>query len=132
MSLFSGCQIEIENLLTMRANICHYCAILGMNAPCIVSYQTWNDGANMNCYCCTTDSKLLNANVLLVSDEAFLLLVLINGGARWMSEIKRENGKVCILCDQCKFNSIVSYHCCTMPTEERNLDGRAGTHSIRK
>jgi hypothetical protein len=41
----------------------------------------------MNHYCCTTDPKLFNANVLLVSDEAFLLLVLINGGARWMSEI---------------------------------------------
>jgi hypothetical protein len=33
----------------------------------------------MNHYCCTTDPKLLNANVLSVSDEAFLLLVFING-----------------------------------------------------
>jgi hypothetical protein len=48
----------------------------------------------MKHYCCTSDPKLFNANVLSVSDEAFLLLVLINGGARWMSEIKRENGKV--------------------------------------
>jgi hypothetical protein len=88
MSLFSGCQMEIENLLTMRANVCRYCAILGMYAPCIVSYQTWNHDANMNHYCRTTDPKLFNANVLSVSDEAFLLLVLINGGARWMSEIK--------------------------------------------
>ena len=53
--------------------ICHCCAILDMYAPCRVSYQTWNDDANMNPYCCTTDQKLFNANVLLVSDEAFLL-----------------------------------------------------------
>ena len=78
----------------MRADICHYCAILDMYAPCIVSYRTWNDDANMNRYCCTTDLKLFNAHVLSVSDEAFLLLVLINGGARWMAEIKREFGKV--------------------------------------
>jgi hypothetical protein len=92
--------MEIENLLTMRANVCHYCAILDMYAPCIVSYRTWNHDANMNHYCCTTDPKLFNANVLSVSDEAFLLLVLINGGARWMSEIKREHGKVCICLDR--------------------------------
>ena len=78
----------------MRADICHYCAILDMYAPCIVSYCTWNDDANMNHYCCTTDLKLFNAHVLSVSDEAFLLLVRINGGARWMAEIKREFGKV--------------------------------------
>ncbi len=93
MSLLSGYQIKIENLLTMRANVCHYCAILDMYAPCIVSYQTRNDDLNMNHYCCTTDPKLFNANVLLVSDEAFLLLFLINGGVRWMSEIKQEIGK---------------------------------------
>ena len=94
ISLFSGCKAEIAHLLTMRADICHYCAILDMYAPCIVSYRTWNDDANMNRYCCTTDLKLFNAHVLSVSDEAFLLLVLINGGARWMAEIKREFGKV--------------------------------------
>ena len=73
-----------------------------MNAPCIVSYQTWIDDANMNHYCCTTDPKLLNgpAYVLSVSDEAFLLVVLIDGGARWMSEIKQENAKVCIFLDR--------------------------------
>ena len=74
--------MEIENLLTMRANVCHYYAILDMYAPCIVSYQTWNHDANMNQYCCTTDPKLFNAYVLLASDEAFLLLVLINGGTK--------------------------------------------------
>ena len=104
MSLFSGCQSKIENLLTMRANVCHFCAILDMYAPCIVSYQSWNDDANMNCYCCTTDPKLFNSNVLSDSNEAFLLLVLINGGARWMSEIKQENRKVCIRLDRCKGN----------------------------
>ena len=79
----------------MRADVCHDCAILDMYAPCIVLYRTWNDNANMNRYCCTTNLKLFNAHVLSVSDEAFLLLaflllVLINGGACWMAEIKRE------------------------------------------
>ena len=54
----------------------------------------------MNYFCCTTDPKLLNAHVLLVSNEALLLLVLINGGAWWMSEIKQENRKVCILLER--------------------------------
>ena len=104
MSLFSVCQIKIENLLTMRANVCHYFAILDMYAPCIVSYRTWNDDANMNCYRCTTDPKLFNANVLSVSDKAFLLLVLINGGTRWMSEVKQEIGMEYICLDRCKGN----------------------------
>jgi hypothetical protein len=64
-----------------------------MYAPYIVAYQTWNDDANMNCYCCATDPKLFNAYVLSVSDEAFLLLALINGGARWMSEIYTRKRK---------------------------------------
>ena len=108
MSLFSGCKTEIANLLTMRADVCHYCAILDMYASCIVLFQTWNDDANMNRYCCTTDPKLFNTHVLSVCDEAFLLLVLINGGARWMSEIKREHDKVCFLFDRhnaCKISS---------------------------
>ena len=107
MSLFSGCRTEIENLLTMRADVCHYCAVLDMYASCIVSHRTWNDDANMNRYCCTTDPKLFNAHVLSVSDEAFLLLVLINGGARWMSEIKREHGKVRLLFDRLKTFKII-------------------------
>ena len=116
----------------MRANVCHYCVIIDIYAPCIVSYQAWNDDANMNCYCCTTDPKLFYTNVLSDNDDAFLGLVLINWGARWMSEIKRENRKVCILCDQCTFNLIAFEHYCTMPTEEQNVDGRAGTRNARK
>jgi hypothetical protein len=104
MSLLSRCRTEIENLLTMRADVCHYCAILDMYAACIVSYRTWNDNANMNHDCCTTDPKLFNAQVLSVSDEAFLLLVLIDGGARWMSEMKQKNGKICIPLDRGKAN----------------------------
>ncbi len=45
--------------------------------------------------------KLFNANVLSVSDEAFLLLVLINGGARWMSEINESTERyVFVLTDE--------------------------------
>jgi hypothetical protein len=73
---------------------------------------------NINCYCCTTDPKLF-------SDEAFLLLVLINGGARWMSEIKQENGKVCILPDRA--NSINCFL-----TLLYNAHRRAGTHNAHK
>ncbi len=104
MSLFGGCQIKNKNLLTMRADICRYCAILDMYASCKVSYWTYNVDANMNCYCCTSDPKLLNAHVMSVSNEAFLLFVLINVGARLMSEIIWENRKVSILLDRCKFN----------------------------
>ena len=93
-NLFSGCDDEIRHLLTMRADVCHYCAILDMHAPCIVSHQAWNNDANMSRYCCSADLKVFNQNVLSISDEAFLVLVLINAGARWMAEVKRKFGKV--------------------------------------
>ena len=94
MNLFSGCDDEIQHLLTMRADVCHYCAILDMYAPCIVSYQAWNNDANMSRHCGAADLKSFNQHVLSISDEAFLVLVLINAGARWMAEVKRELGKV--------------------------------------
>ena len=94
MNLFSGCDAEIKHLLEMRAEFCFYCAILDTYAPCIVSARAWNNDANMTRNCCTTDQKLFNTLVLSVSDEAFLLLVLINAGARWMAELKRKWGKV--------------------------------------
>jgi hypothetical protein len=65
-----------------------------MYAPCIVSYQAWNNDANMSRHCGAADLKSFNQNVLSISDEAFLVLVLINAGARWMAEVKRACGKV--------------------------------------
>jgi hypothetical protein len=58
MNLFSGCNDEIQHLLTMRADVCHYCAILDMYAPCIVSYQAWNNDANMSRHCGAADLKV--------------------------------------------------------------------------
>lgn len=97
LNLFSGCDAEIAHLLEMRADVCHYCAILDMYAPCVVSNRSWNNDANMHRNCCTSDAKLFNNFVLSVSDEAFMLLVLINAGARWMAELKREWAKVRML-----------------------------------
>jgi hypothetical protein len=71
---------------------------------------------------CTLHSDVLNMewwckHELLLLHNWFLLLVLINAGARWMSEIKQEIGMVCICLDRCKGNKIVSSHFCTMHTE---------------
>jgi hypothetical protein len=48
-----------------------------MYAPTIVSAKVWSNKANMKAYCGTDDPKELG-NILIMSDEAFLLIVLIN------------------------------------------------------
>ena len=110
-NLHSGCEDEHKYMLEMRSNVCHYCAILDMYAPCIVSFRLWNNDANMNKYCCTTDSKLFGKHVLSISDEAFLLLVLLNSAARWMAEIKRDRAMVSksqLHLSRCKSNLVIT------------------------
>ena len=62
----------------MRENICHYANFIDDFAPCIVLSKVWNDDANMNLYCNTSDPKLWANKILSISDDAFLLLTLIN------------------------------------------------------
>jgi hypothetical protein len=49
----------------------------------------WNDDVNMVANCTTTNKKILS-----ISDEAFILLCLMNYGKRWFVEVLRAEKKV--------------------------------------
>ena len=88
-------------MLAMRDNIVQYVNLIDIYAPCIVGYAKWNNVDNMNQHC--GDNVLcFQERVFSVSDEAFLLTVLYNYSANWMSEIIIENAKVstfvCVIC----------------------------------
>ncbi len=63
-------------------------------APYIVKSSIWNNDATMEQYC-GDNAAIFNKYMLSISDEAFLLIVLINYAATWMSEIAEEHCKVC-------------------------------------
>jgi hypothetical protein len=65
-------------------------------APCVVKSNIWNRDANMTQYC-GDNLHNFQTYVLSISDEAFLLLMLINYSATWMAEIEDEQRKVCCL-----------------------------------
>ena len=50
---------------------------------------------------CKDNEQLFREHVLTISDEAFMLLVLINYTATWMSEIQDEHHKVCQFRQHC-------------------------------
>ena len=80
-------------MLAMRNNIVQYVHVIDIYAPCIVGYMKWNDVDNMIQNC--GDNVLwFQEHVFLVSDEAFLLTVLYNYSANWMTEIVIRNAKV--------------------------------------
>ena len=92
--LYGRCDQETSFLLQMRTNICYYANILDTYAPCIVKNARWNNDANMEEYCTTTDRPTWDRNILTISDEAFLLSCLINYGKRWFAECNRQKKKV--------------------------------------
>ena len=85
---------ETKMLLDMRKNICFYAQILDKFAPCLVLAKNWNNDIKMNLYCFTTDQKLWTQHVLSVSDDTFLVLVLLNYSRRWFAEKMRVIQKV--------------------------------------
>ena len=84
---------DIDALLKLRSNILHYVRVVDSYAPCIVGSSTWNSDSNMEQFCGDNNDNF-QAYVLSVSDEAFMLLVLINYGPTWFSEIEIERHKV--------------------------------------
>ena len=87
-----------KELLKMRASNCaFYCAILDYYAPAVVlGNAKWNNDTNMEMFCTTPyGTKAFAKHVLTVSDEAFIILVLINASPRWIAEIIRHTNKVC-------------------------------------
>ena len=85
--LMDGSQNALERLLKMRENCAFYCELLDHYAPAVVT--TWNCDENMKAFCTTNDTRAFAKHVLSVSDEAFIILVLVNSSPRWMAEIIR-------------------------------------------
>jgi hypothetical protein len=92
----NGAQTDIDKFLMMRKNCGFYSIILDMYAPAIVSAKVWNNETNMKAYCGTDHPKEFGKHVLTVSDEAFLLIVLINYSAHWYSEIQKKTKDVSV------------------------------------
>ena len=90
----NGSVENIRKMLAMRNDILFYSEFIDYYAPAVVGNLTWNNDAKMSAYCCTTDLRTFAKHVLSVSDEAFIILVLVNAAPRWMSEIVREHGTV--------------------------------------
>ena len=77
----------------MRENHVHYVHLIDIYAPCIVGHSIWNNKTNMT-QSCRDSGGLFNDFVFSQSDEAFLLLVLLNYTETWMSELTHEQSKV--------------------------------------
>ena len=80
-------------MLSMRNNMIHYVQLIDAYAPCVVSSRAWNNEANMGAYC-GPNAIMFERKVLSISDEAFLLVVLINYAARWQAEYANDIKKV--------------------------------------
>ena len=89
----NGSDADMAYMLEMRGNLVHYMHLIDIYAPCIVGHSNWNDKADMTRYC-RDSAALFNDHVFSISDEAFLLLVLLNYTATWMSELACEQAKV--------------------------------------
>jgi hypothetical protein len=83
----------MEYMLGMRDKLVQYVNLIDIYAPCIVGYSNWHRNANMNNHC-GDSSALFNDFVFSVSDEAFLLVVLLNYTATWMLELKANQTKL--------------------------------------
>ena len=79
----------------------NYVNLIDIYAPCIVSMSACNDETNMRRYCGASED-LFHHHVLSKSNEAFLLLVLINCTGYWLSEMQIKKSEVrscaCALC----------------------------------
>jgi hypothetical protein len=92
----NGNAADMEYMLDMRENHVHYVHLIDIYAPCLVGHSIWNDKANMTRHC-QDGAAAFNDQVFSISDEAFLLLVLLNYTETWMSELASEQSKVCFV-----------------------------------
>ena len=88
-----GSHKDFAYMLKLRENQVYYVQLLDTYAPCIVSNKVWNNDRLMSQYC-GSDQLAFHEHILTISDEAFLLLVLINYAARWKAELNIEHKKV--------------------------------------
>ena len=81
-------------MLALQNNLVQYVHLIDIHGPaCIVGASNWNNTDNMERYC-GNNASLFNDQVLSLSDEAFLFVVLINYSAQWMWKIETETIEV--------------------------------------
>lgn len=64
-----------------------------MFAPCVVSVRKWENLAEMEKACNGVDGKSFQ-DMLTVSDEAFMLLIIENYATKWFAEYMLQSTKV--------------------------------------
>ena len=84
-------------MLQMRQNQVHYISLIDVFALCIVSSSVWKDDALMAKYSGDNEQNF-QEHVLTISDETFLLWVLLNYAARWSAEVHLETKMVRQFC----------------------------------
>jgi hypothetical protein len=82
-------------MLEMCKKMVHYVQLIDLYAPCVVSKRAWSNEANMAAYCGSNNS-FFEWFVLLISDKAFLLVVLDNNSACWQADYAYNIKKVSI------------------------------------
>ena len=66
-----------------------YIHLMDNFVPYIVSSKLWNYDQCMEQHC-GANQAVFHANIFMISDEAFLLLVLVSYTARWKAELNAE------------------------------------------
>jgi hypothetical protein len=89
-----GTVAAVDRLMLLRDHCRSYCEVLDHYGPAVLGNQTWNDDRNMSVFCDTNDVKAFGKHIMSVSDEAFIVLVLVNSSARWKAEVQRDKLKV--------------------------------------
>ena len=89
---------NVPHLLEFWENMVHNMHLIDTYAPSVVSNRAWNNESNMRDDC-RSDDVVFERHVLSISDEAFLLIVLINYASRWHVEYanKIKEVRVCAL-----------------------------------
>ena len=85
----------LQYMLGLRENQVHYVHLIDNFALCIVSAKVWNNDQCMEQYC-GADQSAFHLNLFSISDEAFMLLVLLNYAAQWKAELHVEHQQVSI------------------------------------
>jgi hypothetical protein len=82
-----------EFLTQLRSNMVQYVPFLHRFAPCVISKKKWKRLSGMETL---GDGRSYDAfdDILSVSDEAFIVLVLLNYSERWLAEGQRQHTQV--------------------------------------
>lgn len=85
--------LDMEQVLKLRRNATFYINFLDLFANCLVPVQTWKQ---FRIEFGISGSPDLFTNIFTISDEAFLLVVLLSYESKWKSEmcVKNKHAKV--------------------------------------